>query len=109
MSYDGHRLEWRDDGWDARMHLDGEPIHAGDALALLTRFGWVRGAVETSHAGRSLTFYFHVVAADARHERYWPRAALALSDARGDGGAIIHEPWRLAWPQDLDERGIRML
>lgn len=41
------RLELRDEGISGLRHyLDGEPVHAGDSLELLTGDGWRRGRYE---------------------------------------------------------------
>lgn len=96
---------------EERMYLAGEPIHAGMAMEIRTRSGWVRGRIESCGGGRILTFH-HVRATerdnadgstttiydDGSSALPWPGpvvvAALCPYGETVTGGAILRWPER---------------
>lgn len=49
-----------------RYYLEGEPVHAGEPLLLLTRWGWIPGRYESSPAGEPLFFCRPLPGSDAQ-------------------------------------------
>lgn len=87
------RLVWK----EGRYHLDGKPMHAGDAMKMLTdHFGWIFGRIETESRGQDL--YFHFWLNEVRVETWKePRTEVRVSLATLDGG-VWWVAGRLQWP-----------
>lgn len=85
----GAPLELRWDSGGRRHYLNGEPVHAGAQLAVLTPQGWLRCRYESRHGravgAEGLTGLAYIALAGS-----WEGAAFAIPDDA-----------RLAWPADV--------